>query len=92
MSDPTGRSPRWMPATGGHSDRQLHAMEFIASSLDRIDDHLERIATSLAGSGSHKPFGGSGRSVACPGRGNIALGTADLSDSSRTRLSRNRKP
>lgn len=57
MSDPTGRSPRWMPATGGHSDRQLHAMEFIASSLDRIDDHLERIATSLAGSGSHKPFG-----------------------------------
>jgi hypothetical protein len=47
MSDPTSRSPRWMPATGGHSDRQLHAMEFIASSLDRIDDHLERIATSL---------------------------------------------
>jgi hypothetical protein len=57
MSDPTSRSPRWMPATGGHSDRQLHAMEFIASSLDRIEDHLERIATSLAGSGSHKPFG-----------------------------------
>jgi len=57
MSDPTDRPPRWMPATGGHSDRQLHAMEFIASSLDRIDDHLERIATSLAGSGSHKPFG-----------------------------------
>jgi hypothetical protein len=25
-----------MPATGDHSDRQLHAMEFIASSLDRI--------------------------------------------------------
>jgi len=57
MSDPTGRSPRWTPATGNHSDRQTHAMEFIASSLDRIDDHLERIATSLAGSGPHKPFG-----------------------------------
>jgi hypothetical protein len=57
MSDPTDRPPRWMSATGGHSDRQLHAMEFIASSLDRIDDHLEGIATSLAGSGSHKPFG-----------------------------------
>lgn len=57
MSDATGRSPRWMPATGNHSDRQLHAMEFIASSLDRIDDHLERIAGSLAGGGPHKPFG-----------------------------------
>jgi hypothetical protein len=57
MSDTTGRSPRWMPATGDHSDRQLHAMEFIASSLDRIDGHLERIAASLAGSGAHKPFG-----------------------------------
>jgi hypothetical protein len=56
MSDATGRSPRWMPASGDHSDRQLHAMEFIASSLDRIDGHLERIAASLAGSGSHKPF------------------------------------
>jgi hypothetical protein len=57
MSDTTGRSPRWMPATGDHSDRQLHAMEFIASSLDRIDGHLERIAASVAGSGAHKPFG-----------------------------------
>jgi hypothetical protein len=57
MSDATGRSPRWTPATGDHADRQLHAMEFIASSLDRIDGHLERIAASLAGSGAHKPFG-----------------------------------
>ena len=57
MSDTTGRSPRWTPATGDHSDRQLHAIEFIASSLDRIDDHLERIATSLGGTGPHKPFG-----------------------------------
>ena len=57
MSDATGRSPRWMPATGDHSDRQLHAMEFIAGSLDRIDDHLERIATSLTGSGPHTPSG-----------------------------------
>jgi hypothetical protein len=32
-------------------------MEFIAGSLDRIDDHLERIATSLTGSGPHTPFG-----------------------------------
>jgi hypothetical protein len=45
-----------MPASGDHSDRQLHAMEFIASSLDRIDGHLEKIAASLTGSGSHKPF------------------------------------
>ena len=57
MSDTTGRSPRWTPATGDHSDRQLHAMEFLANSLDRIDGHLERIAASLAGSGAHKPFG-----------------------------------
>ena len=56
MSDTTGRSPRWTPATGDHSDRQLHTMEFIASSLDRIDGHLERIAASLAGAGPHKPF------------------------------------
>jgi hypothetical protein len=34
--------PRWTPATGDHSDRQLHAIEFIAESLDRIDAHLER--------------------------------------------------
>jgi hypothetical protein len=57
MSEGTGHSPRWTPATGDHSDRQLLAMEFIAGSLDRIDAHLERIATSLAGSGPHKPFG-----------------------------------
>jgi hypothetical protein len=57
MSDPTGRSPRWMPGTGDYSERQLHAMEFIASSLDRIDGHLETIAASLVGSGLHKPFG-----------------------------------
>jgi hypothetical protein len=57
MSEGTGRAPRWTPATGDHSDRQLHAIEFIASSLDRIDGHLERIATSVAGSGPHKPFG-----------------------------------
>ena len=56
MSDATGHSPRWTPATGDHSSRQLHAMEFIAGSLDRIDGHLERIAASLAGSGPHKPF------------------------------------
>ena len=53
----TGQSPRWVPATGGQSDRQVHAIEFIAESLDRIDGHLDRIATSLAGSGPHKPFG-----------------------------------
>jgi hypothetical protein len=57
MSDPAGRSPRWTPGTGDHSTRQLHAMEFIASSLDRIDGHLETIATSIAGSGPHRPFG-----------------------------------
>ena len=57
MSDPIGRSSRWMPATGDYSERQLHAIEFIASSLDRIDGHLETIAASVAGSGSHKPFG-----------------------------------
>ena len=56
MPDPTGRSPRWTPATGDYSARQLHAMEFIASSLDRIDSHLGTIATSVAGSGPHKPF------------------------------------
>jgi hypothetical protein len=32
-------------------------MEFIASSLDRIDGHLETIAASIAGSGPHRPFG-----------------------------------
>jgi hypothetical protein len=57
MSDPTGRTPRWTAATGDHSDRQLHAIEFIASSLDRIDGHLETIAASIGGSGPHKPFG-----------------------------------
>jgi hypothetical protein len=57
MPDPTGRSPRWTPATGDYSARQLHAMEFIASSLDRIDGHLETIAASIAGSGPHRPFG-----------------------------------
>jgi hypothetical protein len=57
MSDTTGRSSQWTPGTGDHSERQLHAMESIASSLDRIDGHLERIAGSLAGSGPHKPFG-----------------------------------
>ena len=57
MSDPSSRSPRWTPATGASSDRQLHALEFIASSLDRIDGHLETIATSIGGSGPHKPFG-----------------------------------
>jgi hypothetical protein len=57
MSDPASRSPRWMPATGDHSDRQLHAIEFIASSLDRIDRHLETIGASVAGSSTHKPFG-----------------------------------
>jgi len=46
-----------MPATGDYSDRQLHAIEFIASSLDRIDGHLETIAASVAGSSTHKPFG-----------------------------------
>ena len=56
MSEGTGHS-RGTPATGDHSDRQFHAMEFIAESLDRIDAHLERIAASLAGSGPHKPFG-----------------------------------
>jgi hypothetical protein len=35
----------------------LHAREFIAESLDRIDAHFERIATSLAGDGPHEPFG-----------------------------------
>jgi hypothetical protein len=57
MSETTDRSPRWAPATGDHSERQLHAMEFIADSLDRIDGHLERIAASFSGSGPHKPFG-----------------------------------
>jgi hypothetical protein len=57
MSDPTGRSPRWTPGTGDYSERQLHAMEFIASSLDRIDGHLETIAASIGGSGPHRPFG-----------------------------------
>ena len=57
MSEGTGHSPRWTPATGDDSGRRLHAMEFIAESLDRIDGHLERIATSLSGSGPHKPFG-----------------------------------
>jgi hypothetical protein len=57
MSDSARRSPRWMPATGDYSERQLHAMEFIASSLDLIDGHLETIAASIAGSGPHKPFG-----------------------------------
>jgi hypothetical protein len=57
MSDPIGRSSRWTPATGDYSERQLHAIEFIASSLDRIDAHLETIAASVAGGGSHKPFG-----------------------------------
>jgi len=56
MSDTTGRSPRWMPAAGDHSDRHLHPLEFIASSLDRIDGHLETIAASVAAS-AHKPFG-----------------------------------
>src|SRR5690242_2308615 len=55
MSDTSG-VPRWTPATGDHAERQLHAMEFIASSLDRIDGHLDRIATSIAGTGPHKPF------------------------------------
>jgi hypothetical protein len=32
-------------------------MEFIASSLDRIDGHLETIAASIGGSGPHRPFG-----------------------------------
>jgi hypothetical protein len=44
------------PHAGHRAGRQLHAMEFIAGSLDRIDGHLERIAASLAGSGLHKPF------------------------------------
>ena len=57
MSDPAGRSPRWTPGTGDYSERQLHAMEFIASSLDRIDGHLETIAASIGGSGPHRPFG-----------------------------------
>ena len=57
MSEGTGHSPRWTPAPSDHSGRQLHAREFIAESLDRIDAHLERIAASLAGSGPHKPFG-----------------------------------
>ena len=57
MPDPTGRSPRWTPDTGDYSARQLHAMEFIASSLDRIDSHFETIAASIAGSGPHRPFG-----------------------------------
>jgi hypothetical protein len=53
MSEETGHSPRWTPATGDHSGHQLHAMEFIAESLDRINAHLER----SPGSGPHKPFG-----------------------------------
>ena len=57
MPDPTGRSPRWTPDTGDYSARQLHTMEFIASSLDRIDGHLETIAASIGGSGPHRPFG-----------------------------------
>jgi hypothetical protein len=57
MSEPTGRSPRWTPATGEKAERQLYALEFIASSLDRIDGHLETIAASIGGSGPHKPFG-----------------------------------
>jgi len=57
MSDTTGRSSQWTPGTGDHSERQLHAIESIAGSLDRIDGHLERIAGSLVGTGAHKPFG-----------------------------------
>jgi hypothetical protein len=57
MSDPAGRTPRWTAATGDNAGRQVHALEFIASSLDRIDGHLETIAASIGGSGPHKPFG-----------------------------------
>ena len=68
-----GRQP---PAT--IPTRQLHAMEFIADSLDRIDGHLERIAASLAGSSPHKPIGEARRTVARVGRCRRALGTTHL--------------
>ena len=51
------RPQRWAPAEGDPSHKQVHALEFIAESLDRIEGHLERIATSLAGSGLHKSVG-----------------------------------
>jgi hypothetical protein len=42
----------WVPANRGNKagkeERQVHAAESIALYLDRIDTHLERIATSVA--------------------------------------------
>jgi hypothetical protein len=51
------RSPRWAPFEGDPSHKQVHALEFIAESLDRIEGHLDGIAASLAGSGLHKSIG-----------------------------------
>ena len=34
------RSPRWAPFEGDPSHKQVHALEFIAESLDRIEGHL----------------------------------------------------
>ena len=48
------RSPRWAPFEGDPSHKQVHALEFIAESLDRIEGHLDGISASLAGSGLHK--------------------------------------
>jgi len=39
-----------MPSAPASADeRQIHALEYIALYLDRIESHLERIASSAAG-------------------------------------------
>ena len=45
----TSRKPWKAAQNAGQLDRQTHAAEYVAMYLDRIDLHLERIATALEG-------------------------------------------